>query len=141
MSVKDIYKILFKRINDGRGNICFFEGQKEVPFDIKRIYYLHGIPSGETRGAHAHRNLHQVIIAINGSFEIKLFDGENWFHENLTQPNVGLYIPPGLWRDLSNFSKDAVCLVVASEAYCESDYIRDIEEFKAYAHKKRYKIS
>lgn len=117
-------------IHDGRGSLSFIESSVHIPFDITRIYYLYGVPDTKVRGAHAHKNLKQLIIPISGSFDIELDDGssKNTFH--LNRPDQGLYICPMIWRDLSNFTADAVCLVLASEKYDESDYIRDYDDFR-----------
>lgn len=107
-------------INNGAGNI---------PFDIQRIYYLYDVPGGGSRGAHAHKNLHQLIVAASGSFQITLDDGITKRTFNLNRPYIGLYMPNGLWRELDNFSSGAICLVLASELYNQNDYIRDYSEF------------
>ena len=101
-----------------------------MPFDIKRVYYLYDVPGGESRGAHAHRELQQLIIAANGSFSITLDDGMNKKTYNLNRSYYGLLIVPGIWRDLDDFSSGAVLLCLASEHYDASDYIRDYEEFR-----------
>ena len=109
------------------------ENSRNIPFDIKRVYYLYDVPGGETRGGHAHKLLHQLIIAASGSFDVLLDDGKNKKVINLNRPYFGLYIIPGIWRELLNFSSGAICLVLASELYSESDYIRNFQiylEFK-----------
>jgi hypothetical protein len=118
------------KINEGKGNLTFMEGGKEVPFQIKRVYYLYDIPSAQMRGGHAHKNLEQLLIAVNGSFDVMLDDGKSGKQTiHLNRPHQGLYIPPMFWRELSNFSAGGVCLVLASDAYSESDYIRDHQQF------------
>lgn len=102
---------------------------KDIPFDIKRIYYLYDVPNAADRGAHGHISLHQLIIAASGSFTINLFDGIDSQTYVLNQPNQGLLIVPGIWRELKGFSGGAICLVLASEQYDELDYIRDINTF------------
>jgi hypothetical protein len=112
------------------GNITAIENQKDIPFDIKRIYYLYDVPGGESRGGHAHKELQQLIIAASGSFDLIIDDGnvKRTFH--LSRPNIGVYMPSGLWRELDNFSSGSICLVLASLEYSEDDYIRDYNEFK-----------
>lgn len=122
------------RINDPRGNLTFIEGGNHIPFDIKRVYYLYDVPGGASRAAHGHRELHQVMIAMAGSFDITLDDGYEKRRFSLNRSYVGLYIPPMMWRDLDNFSSGAVCMVLASEIYKESDYFRDYSEFVNAAH-------
>ena len=118
--------------SDRKGNISVVENGKTVPFDVKRAYYLYDIPGGEERGAHAHKELHQLIIAASGSFDVTLNDGNVKRTFMLNRPYQGLYVVPGMWRELSSFSSGAVCLVLASEIYDEGDYIRDYEEFLKY---------
>jgi len=105
---------------------------KEIPFSVKRIYYLYDMPGGESRGAHAHRRLQQVIVAASGSFDITIDDGINKKTVSLARPYMGLHLQPGMWRDLSNFSSGAICLVLASELYDATDYIRDYSDFKQF---------
>ena len=112
-----------------KGNITVIENNKTVPFDVKRIYYLYDVPGGEARGGHAHRNLNQLIVAASGSFNVVLNDGKNTKTITLNRPYQGLFIVPGIWRELDNFSSGSVCLVLASEKYDENDYIRDYNEF------------
>lgn len=110
------------------GGLTFLEGDRHVPFAIKRVYFIHGVPSGSRRGAHAHLALHQVLVAANGSFEVILDDGTTRRSFVLGDPNQGLYICPMIWRELVGFSEGAVCLAIASEYFSENDYVRD------YAH-------
>ena len=112
-----------------KGNITVIENNKTVPFDVKRIYYLYDVPGGEARGGHAHRNLYQLFVAASGSFNVVLNDGKNTKTITLNRPYQGLFIVPGIWRELDNFSSGSVCLVLASEKYDENDYIRDYNEF------------
>lgn len=112
-------------INDPRGNLSFIEGERHVPFDIKRVYYLYDVPGGAHRGGHAHRKLHQLVIAMSGSFDIVLDDGERTRRYHLNRSYYGLYIAPMMWREMDNFSSGSVCLVLASDYYDESDYYRD----------------
>lgn len=118
------------KISDARGNLTFIEGYKHIPFEIKRVYYIYDVPGGESRGGHAHRRLQQFIVAASGSFDVIVDDGLKRKRFNLNRAYYGLYIPPMIWRELNNFSSGAVCLVLASEFYDESDYIRNYEEFK-----------
>jgi dTDP-4-dehydrorhamnose 3,5-epimerase-like enzyme len=119
------------KIHNRAGNITPIHGNNEIPFEIKRVYYLYDVPGGEIRGGHAHYNLHQLIIAASGSFDVVIDDGKNKKTVTLNRPNFGLYVTPGIWRDLVNFSSGAVLLVLASMKYDESDYIRDYEKFKS----------
>lgn len=115
--------------SDRKGNISVVENLITVPFNIKRVYYLYDVPGGEDRGAHAHKELKQLIIAASGSFDVTLDDGNVKRTFNLNRPYHGLLIVPGIWRDLKNFSSGAVCLVLASNIYDENDYIRDYNIF------------
>ncbi|WP_439882433.1 sugar 3,4-ketoisomerase [Pontibacter sp. MBLB2868] len=117
------------QISNRAGNITPLTSNEEIPFDIKRVYYLYDVPGGESRGGHAHRDLHQLIVAASGSFDVVLDDGRIKKTVSLNRPNYGLYIKPGIWRDLTNFSSGSVLLVLASLPYFESDYIRDYREF------------
>ena len=114
---------------DSRGSLSFIEANNHIPFQINRAYYLYDIPMGQKRGAHAHKELHQLIIAVSGSFEITLHNGESSSSFCLSSPSQGLYVPPMIWRDLSNFSKHAVCMVFASEFFSEEDYIMDFSSY------------
>jgi len=111
------------------GNLTAINGGVEIPFDIKRVYYLYDIPGGEARGSHAHYELEQLIIAASGSFDVVLDDGLSKKSITLNRPYFGLYIKPGIWRDLVNFSSGSVLLVLASMKYTENDYIRDYNNF------------
>lgn len=126
-------------INDYRGNLSFIESNKNIPFDIKRIYYLYDVPSGAERGGHGHKNLHQLIVAISGSFDIHLDDGVNTKTIHLSRANKGLYICPMIWREIDNFSGNSVCIVLASDFYSESDYFRDYDKFLLEANKNNNK--
>jgi len=120
------------KIANRAGNITPIHNNKEVPFEVRRVYYLYDVPGGATRGGHAHINLQQFVIAASGSFDVILSDGYNQKTITLNRPNYALYIPPGIWRDLYNFSSGAVLLVLASEYYSENDYIRDYNDFLSY---------
>jgi hypothetical protein len=112
-----------------KGNLTVIENEINIPFVVRRIYYLYDVPGGEARGGHAHRNLRQLIIAASGSFDVILNDGRIRRIFTLNRPYQGLLITPGIWRELDNFSSGSVCLVLASQVYAESDYIRGYEEF------------
>lgn len=120
------------KINNRAGNITPVENHVHVPFDVKRVYYLYDIPGGESRAAHGHKELEQLIVAASGSFDITINDGINKRTIQLNRPYFGLHILPGIWRDISNFSSGAICLVLASTLYDEKDYLRDFEEFKKH---------
>lgn len=119
------------KITDHRGNLTFIESGRHIPFDIKRTYYLYDVPGGAARAAHGHRNLHQLMISMSGSFDVTLDDGHEKKVFQLNRSYYGLYIPPMMWRDLDNFSSGAVCMVLASDYYDESDYFRNYNEFLA----------
>lgn len=123
--------IAIPKIEDRRGNLSVIENDT-VPFDIKRVYYLYDVPSGAERGGHAHKNLQQFLVALSGSFDVVLNDGNEERIITLNKPYEGLLINSGIWRELQNFSSGSVCLVVASEVYIEDDYIRDFDEFIKY---------
>ena len=120
------------KISDRRGNLTVIEGNQDIPFDVKRVYYLYDVPGGESRGAHAHKALYQLIIAANGSFTVTLNDGKHKKAYNLNRSYYGLLVVPGIWRVLDDFSSGAVLLCLASEHYEEEDYIRNYKEFKKY---------
>lgn len=120
---------LDKHHSDRKGNLSVVENFKDVPFGVKRVYYLYDVPGGESRGGHAHKALRQLIVAVSGSFSVTLDDGKNKKTFVLNRPYQGLLVVPGIWRTLDDFSSGAVCLVLASEKYDEEDYIRDYEEF------------
>ena len=115
--------------HDQRGNLSVVEGGELIPFDIKRLYYLYDVPGGAVRGGHAHRKLRQLIIAASGSFDVVLDDGRTRQKFSLNRSYKGLYIPTMTWREIENFSSGAVCMVLASEHYDESDYIYEYEDF------------
>lgn len=128
-TVFDCSIVDLSKINNKTGNITVIENGQKNPFDVKRIYYLYDVPSGESRGGHAHYELEQYIIAASGSFDVVLDDGKNKRRINLNRPNMALHIVPGLWRELDNFSSGSICLVLASEIYKEKDYIRSYNDF------------
>ena len=120
---------LDKHHSDRKGNLTVVENGQTLPFDVKRVYYLYDVPGGENRGAHAHKELSQLIIAASGSFTVTLDDGKCKRSFFLNRPYQGLFVKPGMWRDLEDFSSGAVCMVLASDVYLASDYIRDYQEF------------
>ncbi|MDO8316012.1 MAG: FdtA/QdtA family cupin domain-containing protein [Flavobacterium sp.] len=118
------------KILDPRGNLSFFENSKQIPFDIKRTYWIYDVPGGEMRGSHAFKESHEFIIALSGSFDIVLNDGENEVKYSLNRSYYGLYVPNLLWRSIENFSTNSLALIVSSISYDVADYIRDFDEFK-----------
>lgn len=128
-SVADCKIIDLPKITDARGDLTFIESRNHIPFDIKRIYYLYDLPTVTSRGGHAHKELFQLLICMSGSFDVLLDDGFEKKHMHLNRPDRGLYIVPGIWRELDNFSSNSVCLVLASDFYRENDYYRKYEDF------------
>lgn len=131
-TIYDCSVIHLPKIHNRAGNITAIENFKGIPFSVKRVYYLYDVPGGEGRGGHAHKNLQQLIIAASGSFDVVIDDGRNKKVVSLNRPYLGLYLVPGLWRELINFSSGSICLVLASEVYIEDDYIRVIQDFHTY---------
>ena len=131
-TVYDCSVIKFSKINNRQGNITPIQGQKDIPFEITRVFYLYDIPGGEDRGAHSHKECHQLLIAASGSFDIMLDDGNIKRIVTLNRPCMGLHIPPGIWAAEQSFSSGAICLVLASHKYDENDYIRDYDTFLKY---------
>jgi hypothetical protein len=131
-SVYDCVILPLNKIHNRAGNITIVEGQKNIPFDVKRIYYLYDIPGGEDRGGHAHKELRQLIVAASGSFDVMLDDGINKKIVTLNRPNYGLMVVSGIWRELIEFSSGSICLVLASDVYKEIDYIREYDDFKNF---------
>lgn len=130
MRIKDCKLVDIRRITSESGSLAFIEESRDVPFEIKRVYFLYDVPAGAVRGSHAHKSLSQMFIAASGSFDVHLDDGYNKASYHLNRPFYGLYVPPLLWRTLDNFSSGSVCIVMASDYYEESDYIRDYHEFR-----------
>lgn len=131
MPLSDCRIVDLPRVQDARGNLTFIEGGNHVGFDIARVYYLYDVPGGSARGGHAHRALHQLLIAMSGSFDVHLDDGVDKAMFHLNRSYFGLYICPMIWREIDNFSSGSVCMVLASTRYEESDYYRDYDEFAA----------
>jgi len=129
MSIKQCSTINLPKIADPRGNLTFIESGRHVPFQIQRVYYLYDTPGGAERGGHAHKNLHQLIVAMSGSFDVILNDGREKKRFHLNRSYYGLYVCPMIWRELDNFSSGSVCMVLAYNFYDESDYYRDFQEF------------
>lgn len=129
MTLTNCQIINLPKISDPRGNLTFIEGKNHVPFDIQRVYYLYDVPGGAERGGHAHKNLHQLIIAMSGSFDVVLDDGCEKKRYHLNRSYQGLYVCPMIWRELDNFSSGSVCMVLASNKYDEDDYYRNYSEF------------
>jgi uncharacterized RmlC-like cupin family protein len=129
VNVYDCSLIHLSKFGDRSGNITAINNGLEIPFDTKRVFYLYDIPGGESRGAHAHKECHQFLVAASGAFEVLLDDGLTKRQVQLNSPTLGLHIPPGIWASEVNFSSGSICLVLASMEYSEEDYIRDYEEF------------
>lgn len=121
--------VTLPKIADARGNLTFIEGGRHVPFDIRRVYYLYDVPGGAERGGHAHKELHQLIVAMSGSFDVVLDDGREKKRFHLNRSYFGLYVCPMIWREIDNFSSGSVCMVLASNFYDESDYYREYGDF------------
>ena len=128
-TIDDCKIIQLPKINDPRGNLTFIEGSNHILFDIKRVFYLYDVPTGEDRGAHAHYNLHQFIICLSGSFDVAVDDGDTKKIIHLNRPWKGLHIPPMIWAAEVSFDPGTVCLVLASNRYQEEDYIRDYNQY------------
>jgi len=139
MTIAQCKIIELPKISDPRGNLTFVEAGRHAPFEIKRVYYLYDVPGGATRAAHGHKKLHQLMIAMSGSFDVTLDDSVSNQRFHLNRSYYGLYIPPMIWRDLDNFSSGSICMVLASDYYEEGDYYRDYEEFLVDAN--RYLMS
>lgn len=137
MSIAECQVLDLPKVHDPRGNLTFVESGRQIPFDIRRVYYLYDVPGGSERGGHAHLALHQLIIAMSGSFDIVLDDGFDKKRVHLNRSYMGLYLPPMTWRELDNFSSGSVCMVLASEVYDEADYLRDYSDFMCRVHTAR----
>jgi len=128
-SVAQCRMVDLPKISDPRGNLTFIEGRNHIPFDIQRVYYLYDVPGGAERGGHAHKGLHQLIIAMSGSFDVVLDDGREKRRIHLNRSYNGLYVCPMIWRELDNFSSGSVLMVLASNVYDEDDYYRNYDDF------------
>jgi hypothetical protein len=131
MALSDCRLIDLPKIHDARGNLTFIEGQRHVPFEVHRIFYLYDVPGGSTRAGHALRSCQQFIVSLSGAFDVVLDDGRARERHHLNRSHYGLLVSPLTWRELDNFSSNSVCLVLASEAYDEGGYLRDYEAFLA----------
>ncbi len=129
ITVWDSSLIQIKKVKSREGNISIVENGIDLPFDVKRVFYIYDIPGGESRGAHAHKECHQFLVAASGAFEVLLDDGRTQRLIQLNRPYQGLHIPPGLWASEINFSSGAVCLVLTSHTYNEADYLRSYDDF------------
>jgi len=127
--IADCKIIELPKVTDPRGNLTYVEEGRNIPFEIKRVYYLYDVPGGAVRAGHAHKKLQQFVIAIAGSFDIALDDGFQKKQVHLDRSFYGLYIAPMTWREINNFSSGSVCVVLASDFYDESDYFRDYDHF------------
>ena len=131
-SVYECSIVHLPKIHNEAGNLTALDNQINIPFDVKRVYYLYDVPGGAERGGHGHKKLQQFIMALSGSFDVLIDDGTNKKVVHLDRPYIGLHIVPGIWRELINFSSGAICLVLASEKYTEEDYLRDFEAYKNF---------
>lgn len=136
-SIYDCSIIELPRLKNRAGNITVANNNDNIPFEVKRVFYIYDIPGGEDRGAHAHKDCHQFLVAVSGSFEVEMDDGTNKRTITLNRPYYGLHIPPGIWSAEKGFSSGAVCLVLASHKYDEKDYLREYQEFKKYKYEIR----
>jgi len=134
--MKRIRLIKFRIVKDRRGNLAFIEGMKDARFQIRRIYYIYDVPGGSKRGGHGHKKLEQIIIAINGSFDLYVTDGKQEKRFHLFKPDHGVFLPKNTWREITNFSSGAVCLVIASQRYNIKDYLHTYTEFKKWTARK-----
>ena len=132
--IEDCQIIQLPMLKSQSGNITFMNNGTDLPFEINRIFYIYDIPSGADRGAHAHKECHQLLVAVTGSFEVEVFDGYEKKLFYLNQPHLGLHIPPGIWASELNFSGSGICLALASRDYQEEDYIRDYAEYLSLKH-------
>lgn len=128
--IKGVQIIDLPKTEDPRGNLSFFENNNQIPFEIKRTYWIYDVPGGEIRGSHAFKESHELIVALSGSFDVILNDGEKEVKYNLNRSYFGLYVPNMLWRRIENFSTNSLALIVSNIVYNKSDYIRDFNEFK-----------
>lgn len=133
--MENIAKIInLPKIPDSRGNLSFFENNNQIPFEIKRTYWIYDVPGGERRGGHAFIEQQEFIIALSGAFDVVLHDGTNEFRFHLNRSYYGLLVPSRIWRQMENFSTNALALIVSDKLYHEDDYIRDFQKFKEFIH-------
>lgn len=132
MGLKDCSIINLNKIGDRRGNLSIIEEFKQIPFDIKRVYYIYDVPGGEQRGGHAYKENEEFIVALSGSFDVRLDDGHEIRTFSLNRSYYGLYVPAGLWREMDNFSTNSLALILSSTEFNERDYIMDYDEFKKW---------
>jgi len=137
MSRPEPRRLDLPKIADPRGNLSFIEGERHIPFQIRRVFYLYDVPGGESRAGHALRSCEQFLIAIAGAFDVVVDSGRKRERHHLNRSYFGLYLPPLVWREIDNFSSGSVCLVLASEAYDEAGYIRDYDSFRRIASERR----
>jgi hypothetical protein len=128
--IKGVQMVDLPKIKDSRGNLSFFENSTQIPFNIKRTYWIYDVPGGEIRGSHAFKESHEFIVALSGSFDVVLHNGEHEVKYSLNRSYSGLYVPNLIWRRLENFSTNSLALIVSNIGYNEHDYIRDFDEFK-----------
>jgi oxalate decarboxylase/phosphoglucose isomerase-like protein (cupin superfamily) len=133
MGLLEVKLLELPKILDERGNLSFFESNRQIPFEIKRVYWIYDVPGGEERGSHAFKELQEVIVALSGSFDVVLHDGKEEKKFTLNRSYYGLYVPKMMWRRIENFSTNSLAFVAASSAYNVADYIRDFESFKQLA--------
>lgn len=141
MPLDDCRLLQLPKVEDRRGNLTFVESRRHIPFAIERVYYLYDVPGGAERGGHAHKGLHQFLVAMSGSFDVKIDDGGRKTTFHLNRSYYGLYLCPMIWREIDNFSSGAVCMVLASMHYSEDDYLRDYDEFVRLAHERGDPVS
>jgi dTDP-4-dehydrorhamnose 3,5-epimerase-like enzyme len=129
MTLAQVKLIQLPKIPDEKGNLSFFENEKQIPFAIARTYWIYDVPGGEIRGGHAYKTLQEFIVALSGSFDVVLNDGKEEKKFSLNRSYVGLYVPKGIWRHMENFSTNSLALIVADQPYKEEEYIRDFDQF------------
>jgi len=136
ISLNEPQLIQLPKILDERGNLSVLQSNKEIPFEVKRVYWIYDVPGGEMRGGHAYKNLSEVIIALSGSYDVVLHDGEKEYRYHLNRSYYGLYVPKMMWRYIENFSTNSLALIVADDFYKPEEYIRDFDAFKEMQKKK-----
>lgn len=129
-SIRDVRLIDFQNFGDERGKLVVIEGDEDIPFDIKRVFYIYDSDNDVVRGKHANRDSEFVLINVNGKSKVRVYDGENSMIYNLDKPMMGIYIPRMIWKDMYDFSSDSILLVLSNEHYKENEYIRSIEEYE-----------